>query len=152
MPRILALDIGEKTIGVAVSDEPQERAFPVLTIARGEGYRRDAAELRRLTAEHAACEIVVGLPLNMDGSEGPQAGAVREFVAGLRGYVRVPIRFEDERLTTWEAEQALLRSGTPRSKIKQTVDANAAALILEAYLARRKAAHDAPEHPSGLLY
>jgi putative holliday junction resolvase len=135
--RILGLDVGEKTIGVALTDEAQTLAFPGTTIWRQEGKKRDMAALRQIIAENAVCAIVVGIPLLDDGSEGIQAGKVREFVANLRNSVRIPIYFQDERLTTFEAEQHQIAQGIKPEDRKKTVDSVAASLILQAYLNER---------------
>src|SRR5689334_18251153 len=111
MPRIMALDVGEKTIGVAFSDENESLAFPGETILRQEGRKRDMAALRRLVAERGVREIVVGLPLMKDGAPGIQAGKVQDFIAALRNSVRIPIVQQDERYTTAEAESLLLEAG-----------------------------------------
>lgn len=134
MPRILGLDVGEKTIGVALSDEMQTLAFPGTTILRHESRKRDMAVLRQLIADNAVSAIVVGLPLMLDDSEGIQAQKVRDFVATLRNSVRIPIHFQDERLTTFEAEQMQIVAGVRPENRKKTVDSIAASLILQTYL------------------
>jgi len=139
MPRILALDVGEKTIGVAWSDETETLAFPGETILRQEGKKRDMAALRALIAEKQVREIVVGMPLMLDGEPGAQAAKVEAFVAVLRNSVRIPIRLQDERLSTSEAERALIAVGQRRDQRKQTVDSVAACLILQTYLDRKRA-------------
>src|SRR5438105_673872 len=98
MGRVLALDVGEKTIGVALSDENESFAFPQKTIIRQEGYRRDMVALRETIESNGVEEVVVGLPLMMDGSRGIQAEKVEEFIEQLGRYVRIPIRTQDERL------------------------------------------------------
>src|SRR2546423_4039603 len=109
MPRILALDVGEKTIGVAVSDESETFAFPDRTLQRQEeGYRKDMTALRDLVESRGVEEIVVGMPLMMDGSRGIQAEKVETFIEALRRYVRVPIHVQDERLSTAEVERVLI--------------------------------------------
>jgi putative Holliday junction resolvase len=143
MARIMALDVGEKTIGVAVTDETGTIALPLTTLHR-QGRKQDMGAIRALVAEHAVSRLVVGLPLTMDGERGVQTDTVEAFVRTLRGYVRIPIDFEDERLTTWEAEQVLRQRGLRKDEIKQTVDSLAASLILQAFLESSKIA-TAPE-------
>ncbi len=139
MGRILALDIGEKTIGIALSDETETLATPGKTLLRHEGKRKDAAAIRDLAQAHNVQAIVVGLPLRLDGSKGIQAAKTEDFVATLRNYVRTPIRFQDERLSTWEAEQPLLQAGLSRQERKKVVDSRAAAIILQDYLDAKRA-------------
>ncbi|HSV72493.1 MAG TPA: Holliday junction resolvase RuvX [Chthonomonadales bacterium] len=136
MARLLALDVGDRTIGVAVADSGTGIAFPVTTLRRQpEGHRRDVADLARLIGEQGAERVVVGLPLNMDGTRGPQAERVERFVAALQREVAVPVAWQDERLSTFEAEEILLASGRPRRRHKETVDAVAASVILRDYMA-----------------
>ena len=139
MGRIMALDIGEKTIGVAFLDESAPIAFPAETILRQEGYRRDMAVLRRLIAERDVRRIVVGMPLLPDGSHGMQAAKVEAFVDRLRDSVRIPIDRQDEGYTTAGAEAILDELGRPRAAHKLTVDSVAACLILQDYMIARQA-------------
>lgn len=133
--RILALDVGEKTIGVAVTDATGSCALPLTTVFRRPGKKRDMAALRQLCAEHRPHAIVVGMPLESDGTAGKMAQRVECFIATLRNSVRVPIIRQDERLTTWEAENALISAGYRRSaERKAVVDSVAASLILRDYL------------------
>ncbi len=140
MSRVMALDVGQKTIGVAISDATGSLAFPSTTIWRQAGKKRDMAALRELVLQHEIQEIVVGLPLMMDGSRGVQVEKVEEFVANLRNHVRIPIIYQDERLSTWEAEQVLIAADRPRLERKKTIDAMAASLILRDYLEGRRLA------------
>ncbi len=130
----MALDVGEKTIGVAFSDESCTLVAPGETIARQGGYRRDMAILARLASEREVGRIVVGLPLMADGSKGRQADAVETFIAQLRNYVRIPIHRQDEAYTTAGAEAILDALGRPRHLHKRTIDSVAACLILQDYL------------------
>jgi putative Holliday junction resolvase len=139
MARLLALDVGEKTIGVAVSDETETFAFPGETILRQEGYRRDMNALRRLVEEKEIAEIVVGLPLMMDGSRGIQVEKIEAFVEQLRRYVIVPVVTQDERLSTLEAEKLLLTTDKRRDERKKVVDSMAASVILQSFMDRRRA-------------
>ena len=129
--RMLGLDIGERRIGVAVSDELGTIASPVGMILR---QRDVAAEVRGLIAEYGAVRVVAGLPIGMSGREGPQAQTVRAFVDELAKRLDVPVEFYDERLSTAVAERSLIAGGTRRAKRRDKVDAVAAAVILQGYL------------------
>jgi putative Holliday junction resolvase len=131
--RILALDHGTKRIGVAVSDELKMIAQP-LEFIPAEPFARFLARLRELLQSMQVELIVVGLPRNLDGSYGPAALKVREFVAALRDAVTIPIQTWDERLTTAQAQRFLIQGGVRREKRKEKVDQTAAALLLQSYL------------------
>lgn len=135
--RLLGIDLGSVRVGVAVCDELGLAARP-LSVLRRRGGARDLDAIERLVREQEAGAVVLGLPLNMDGSEGPVAQRTRRFAAALEERLRplgVPVRLWDERLTSWEAEDLLREKGlTPRRR-RERVDAVAAALILESYLA-----------------
>lgn len=135
--RILGLDLGSKRIGVALSDELgwTSRGIEVIEC---KGREKDLARIGRLVEEHRVAEIVVGLPLNMDGSEGPAAIAARRFAARLEARLGIPVRLWDERLTTWEAGGILKEAGVRPARRKQLVDKLAAALILKSYLESRE--------------
>ena len=137
MSRVLALDVGEKTIGVAMSDETGRMAFPGVTIWRQEGHKRDMAAVRQLVADSKVAEVVVGLPLMMDGSRGIQAEKIEAFVAVLRNNIRIPIHLQDERLSTRQAERVLIAADRRRDERKKTIDSMAACLLLQTYLDRR---------------
>jgi putative Holliday junction resolvase len=130
----MALDVGEKTVGIAVSDELGICASPRETL------RRDGTELDRLqklvTTEEIG-EIVVGLPISLNGTLGPMAQKVMEFVGQLRQRVTIPVETWDERLTTAEAEKMLIATDTRRAKRRQVIDQIAASLILQNYLRRK---------------
>jgi putative Holliday junction resolvase len=147
MGRILALDVGEKTIGVAISDETGTLAFPGTTILRQEGRKRDMAVLRQLVAENQIEEIVVGMPLLLDGTRGIQAEKVEAFIAVLRNSVRIPINCQDERFSTSEAERVLIAADRRREQRKAAIDSVAACLILQAYLDRKRAAGQSTRDP-----
>ena len=133
MKKIMAIDIGEKRIGIAVSDSLGYTAQGVETYARtGEG---DAAYIAARMKELGASKAVVGLPLNMNGSEGPAAQKVREFADKLIA-LGVEVDFQDERLTTVSAERMLIEADVSRKKRRQVVDKLAAVYILRAYLDR----------------
>jgi putative Holliday junction resolvase len=131
--RVMALDYGTRRTGVAVCDELGITVRPVETIGgknRQEALDRAAA----LSRELDVTQIVIGLPLNMDGSEGPAGKRVREFADRLRALVEVPIELFDERLTSREAEQRLLERGYDREERKAKADEWAAVILLEDYL------------------
>lgn len=128
---LMGLDVGERRIGVAVSDPLGKTAQPFATIERDDSI---VDRVRGLLAETGAERLVLGLPLLMDGREGEQARRVREFARTLTGGLEVPIEFIDERLTTREAEAVLARGGIKRGRKKEASDRVAAALILRAYM------------------
>jgi len=137
MARILALDVGEKTIGVALCDESETFVFPRQTLLRHEGYRRDMSALRALCQGEQIEQVVVGLPVMMDGSHGRQVEKIQEFIEQLARYVSIPIVTHDERLSTFEADQRLaVANRRPRDR-KQVIDSVAAGVILESYLQAR---------------
>jgi putative Holliday junction resolvase len=132
--RILGLDVGDKTIGIAVSDELGITANPVGVIRRGASLKRDLAEVCKLVERYSASKIVVGMPLMLDGSPGVQAQKVQAFVDELRKRVKIPVEIWDERLTTSQVERMLIELDQSRAKRKKVVDKLAAAVILQAYL------------------
>ena len=138
MAILLALDVGEKTIGVALSDETETFAFPGETIQRHEGYRRDMGILRRMIEERGVQEIVVGLPLMTDVSRGIQVDKAEAFVEQLRRYTPLPIHMQDERFSTSEVEDLLISAGRGREERKKIIDSAAASIILQRFMDRRK--------------
>ena len=138
MSKILALDLGEKTIGIAMSDESHSIALPGETLIRQEGWKKDMAALRQIVTDNQVDEIVIGLPLKLDGSHGIQAEKVTEFIKVLRGSVRIPIHTQDERFSTGEAEKTLMSANVRREKRKRTIDSMAASIILRTYLDRKR--------------
>src|ERR1700691_3835234 len=132
---LLGLDLGTKTIGVAVSDPDRKLAAPVLTIARAR-FASDAERLLELAAERRAVGFVLGLPLNMDGSEGPRAQATRAFARNLAKLTALPIALWDERLSTAAVERVLIEADASRRKRKAVIDQHAAAYILQGALDR----------------
>ena len=131
--RILALDLGEKTIGLALSDVTRKVATPMQTLAKKK-FTANAAELAALTAEHEVGGIVIGLPLNMDGSEGPRAQSARQFAANLSAKIDIPIALWDERLSTAAVTRTLIEADASRQRRAQLVDKLAAAYILQGAL------------------
>jgi putative pre-16S rRNA nuclease len=141
MTRSFGLDVGTKTVGVAVSDGLGLTAQPVTTLRRT-SLRADLTELRRLAEHHSVEQVVVGLPLNMDGSEGPSAVEARRFGEAVARQLGLPVDYWDERLTTAAANRVLLEADLSRARRKAVVDRVAAALILQGWLdARRATAH-----------
>lgn len=134
--RILGLDIGDKTIGVAISDEMGWTAQALKTIRRN-GSKKEISELKELIEEYEAKEILVGLPKNMDGSLGFQAKKVLAFVERLKSSLSLPILLWDERLSTVRAERTLLEADLSRKKRKGLRDKLAAQFILQGYLDRK---------------
>lgn len=141
--RTLGLDVGTKTIGVAVSDGLGLTAQTVTTIRRT-SLKADLAALGELVREHEAERFVVGLPLNMDGSEGPRAEATRKFVETLTQALGLPVELWDERLSTVAAQRTLLEADLSRAKRRQVIDQMAAQFILQGWLDARSMRR--PEH------
>lgn len=137
MGRYLGLDVGNKTIGVAVSDEMKWMAQPVKTIQRI-GKKKDYAEIAQLIDMYSIEKIVVGLPKNMDNSIGPQAEKAMEFGEGIKKRYDVEVVYADERLTTSRSTQILIESGIRRENRKQYVDQLAAVQILQTFLDRER--------------
>jgi putative Holliday junction resolvase len=132
---LVGLDLGEKTIGVAVSDLRRGVATPLETIRRKK-FTLDAARLLEIVTARGVAGLVLGLPLNMDGSEGPRCQTTRAFARNLSGLSALPIGFWDERLSTVAAERALLEADTSRQKRALVIDHVAAAYILQGFLDR----------------
>jgi putative Holliday junction resolvase len=137
--RYLGLDVGDKTIGVALSDETATLASGLSTIRRV-GPKKDPRAVSALVKAHAAGEVVVGLPRRLDGSVGPQAEKVLAFMEDLRVVVAVKVVPWDERFTSVLAEQALLEADLSRKERRAVVDKVSAILILQSYLDYRKLA------------
>ena len=131
--RILAIDHGTHRIGIAISDELKMIAQP-LEFIPAEPFPDFLARLKVLLAEKEVELILVGLPRNMDGTFGPAAQKVQDFVATLRSNVAVPIKTWDERLTSVQANRILIQANVRRDKRKQKVDKMAAAILLQSYL------------------
>ncbi|HXW40097.1 MAG TPA: Holliday junction resolvase RuvX [Xanthobacteraceae bacterium] len=132
---LIGLDLGSKTIGVAASDPQRRIAAPVETIARRR-FDLDANRILDLAAERRAAGIVLGLPINMDGSEGPRAQSTRAFARNLARLTPLPIALWDERLSTAAVERALIAADASRRARKAVIDAHAAAYILQGALDR----------------
>ena len=132
---LAGLDLGTKTIGVAVSDLRRGVATPVQTIRRTK-FGVDAAALLALCAAREVAGLVLGLPLNMDGSEGPRCQSTRAFARNLERLTPLPLMYWDERLSTVAAERALIEADTSRARRAQIIDHVAAAYILQGALDR----------------
>lgn len=135
MERYVAFDIGDKRIGVAISDPFNTYALPSLTYFR-KGFTVDAEALARIAREKGATVIICGLPVNFDGTEAVQTEKTRKFIEALKEKVNIPVVCEDERFTTKMAHETLISEGMRREKRKNYVDALAAANILDGYLAK----------------
>jgi putative Holliday junction resolvase len=131
--RLLGLDLGEKTIGVAVSDSGLAVATAVGTIQRKK-LASDLAALRQMMAEREVGGLVIGLPLNMDGSEGPRCQSVRAFAKNVLAQTDIPIAFWDERLSTVAVTRSMLEADLTRNKRAKAVDSLAATYILQGAL------------------
>jgi len=140
---VLGLDLGTKTIGVALSDRLLSTATPVETVRR-QKFTLDAARLMEIAAAREACGFLLGLPRNMDGSEGPRAQSTRAFARNLGALTDLPIGFWDERLSTVAAERALLEADTSRKRRAEVIDSVAASYILQGALDRMR--HMRAEH------
>ncbi len=133
--RLMGLDVGAKTIGIAFSDVRRVVATPRETIRRSK-FTDDAETLRRLIEANDVGGLVIGLPINMDGSEGPRCQSVRQFAANLLAKIDIPVAFWDERLSTVAAERALIEADVSRKRRAEVVDKMAAAYILQGALDR----------------
>ncbi|USG64050.1 Holliday junction resolvase RuvX [Brevibacillus ruminantium] len=133
MKRMMGLDVGDKTIGVAVSDELGWTAQGVETIKR-QSREKDFARLAELVAHYDVGEVVVGLPKNMNGTIGPRGEICQTFARMLEEQMSLPVHLWDERLTTMAAERMLISADVSRQKRKKVIDKMAAVLILQGYL------------------
>lgn len=140
---LVGLDLGTKTIGVSVSDGGGSIASPLETIKRSK-FQADAARLLEITAHRQIAGIVLGLPRNMDGSEGPRAQSTRAFARNLERLTPLPITYWDERLSTVAAERALLEADTSRKRRAEVIDHVAAGVILQGLLDRLRNLRGSP--------
>ncbi len=131
--RILALDHGTKRIGIALSDELKMIAQP-MEFVEAEPIQKFFDRLKEIIREKEVELILIGMPRNMDGSYGPAALKVQEFIAVLKDKVAIPIQTWDERLTSAQAQRFLIQGGVRRQERKQKVDKTAAAILLQSYL------------------
>src|ERR1043166_9193534 len=134
--RVLAIDHGAKRMGIALSDDTASIAQP-LEFIPAEPFADFLNRLKQILAEKQVAQILVGMPRNMDGSYGPAALKVQEFVAVLKEPIVIPIKTWDERLTSAQANRMLIQADVRRDKRKQRVDAAAAAILLQSYLDSR---------------
>ena len=135
--KLMGLDLGTKTIGLAVSDTMFKIATPLETIKRSK-FTKDTQALRAFEETHNIGALVIGLPLNMDGSEGPRAQSTRAFARNFSVKTNLPITYWDERLSTVAAEKALLEADITRKRRAEVIDHVAAAYILQGFLDRLK--------------
>jgi putative Holliday junction resolvase len=133
--RLLGLDLGTKTIGMALSDVTRSVATPLRTLKRGK-FTADAKEIAQVVELNQVGALVIGLPLNLDGSEGPRAQSTRAFARNLAGHLGVPIVFWDERLSTAAVERHLIEADASRKRRAEVIDRMAAAYILQGALER----------------
>jgi putative Holliday junction resolvase len=133
---IIAIDFGKRRIGLAIAESSDSAAYPLGTMTRV-SRDRDLRQLGSWISSRAATQLVVGLPLNMDGSEGSSARAARTFGAQLATHLHLPVDYTDERLTSFEARERLSNQGGKRRR-KTAVDAVAATIILEEWLAAHR--------------
>lgn len=132
---LIGLDLGEKTVGLAVSDLRRSVATPLHTLRRVK-FTLDAGAIIDLARNRSAVGVILGLPRNMDGSEGPRAQSTRAFARNLLALLPLPLCFWDERLSTVAAERALLEADTSRKRRREVIDAVAAGYILQGALDR----------------
>ena len=133
--RLMGFDFGTKTIGLALSDTGRRIASPLETLARRR-FTQDAERIVGLARAHAVGGLVIGLPINMDGSEGPRAQSTRQFARNLSRHLDVPMVFWDERLSTAAVTRTLLEADASRARRKELVDKMAASYILQGALDR----------------
>ena len=146
--RVLGIDYGRRRIGLALSDEAGILASPLPTYVRSRSMKRDMAALTSLVSRYAVSSIVVGLPLNMDGSRGEMAEEVEAFADRIRQVTGLPVESFDERLTSSEAERVLLEANTSRRRRKELRDGLSAVLILQGHLDRQTPAGLPPDPTS----
>ena len=135
--RILGIDFGEKRIGISISDELGITAQGLPTII-SKTEKDDIVNIKKVVDDYNVGKIVFGLPINMNGSIGPQAKKAIEFAEKLKDYCKIPIEMEDERLTTSSAEKVLIKGNRSRKKRKKVIDKMSAIIILQTFLDRIK--------------
>lgn len=139
--KVIGVDLGSRRIGVATSDRSGLIASPLTVLQRAQSQRRDHEELARIVREEEAQAVVVGLPLNMDGTEGRAAQAARREVERMTTVIDVPIHVHDERRTTVQADHVLMEKRLNAQERRQVVDKVAAAVILQSWLDARGQGH-----------
>ena len=141
--RLLGLDVGTKTVGLALSDVTRLIATPYHTLRRTK-FTKDAEAIREVIEQNGVGGLVIGLPLNLDGSEGPRAQSTRAFARNLARHVAVPIAFWDERLSTAAVERHLIEADASRKRRAEVIDRMAAAYILQGALDRLRRLQSKP--------
>jgi putative Holliday junction resolvase len=136
--RLLGLDVGSKTVGLALSDVTRSIATPYETLKRNK-FTADAQKIAAIVAQEGVGGLVIGLPLNLDGSEGPRAQSTRAFARNLSAHIALPIAFWDERLSTAAVKRHLIEADASRKRRAEVVDRMAAAYILQGALDRLRA-------------
>ena len=136
--RLIGIDAGTKTLGLALSDVTRTIASPLVVLHR-KRFKEDAAELMRLADEHGVSGFVLGLPTNLDGTTGPRVQATRAFAKNLNALTPLPILLWDERLSTAEAERTLIAADASRKRRAAVIDKLAATIILQGALDRMRA-------------
>ena len=131
--RLLGLDVGEKTIGLALSDARRTIASPLSTIERSK-FSKDIEALKKIIADHAVGGLVIGYPVNMDGSLGPRTQSIRTFAAHLQKPIDLPMLLWDERMSTMVVERVMLDADLSRQRRQQLVDKLAASYMLQGFL------------------
>ncbi len=135
--RLLGLDVGEVTIGLALSDAGRMIATPLHTIERKK-FASDMKSLQETIAKHAVCGLIIGYPVNMDGSLGPRTQSTRTFASNLKKHITLPILLWDERMTTMAVERMMIEADMSRARRAELVDKLAASYILQGVLDRIK--------------
>jgi putative Holliday junction resolvase len=131
--RLLGLDVGETTIGLALSDGSRAIASPLLTIERKK-FSKDLAQLKEIIAKHQVAGLVIGYPVNMDGSHGPRTQSTRTFVSNVSKDIKLPMMLWDERLSTMAVERVMLEADLSRQRRAELVDKLAASYMLQGFL------------------
>lgn len=136
--RIIAFDIGDRRIGVAISDPFNEYAMPCETYFRTRSFTADVEAIAKIATDRGVGTIVCGMPVNFDGSESVQTVKTRDFIEALKTKTNLPVELEDERFTTMQAREIQIQGGVKRGDRKKSIDSIAASYILDGYLSRMK--------------
>ena len=136
--RIIAFDIGDRRIGVAISDPFNEYAMPCETYFRTRSFTADVEAIAKIATDRGVGTIVCGMPVNFDGSESVQTVKTRDFIEALKTKTNFPVELEDERFTTMQAREIQIQGGVKRGDRKKSIDSIAASYILDGYLSRMK--------------
>jgi putative Holliday junction resolvase len=146
--RILALDVGDVRIGVAVSDELELGAYPLVTLTRKGSLKKDMLMVAEVVVEQEADMVLVGMPTSLDGREGPQAKRTRGFGEELGRTLQIPLAYWDESLTSVEAEEQLIALDYSRDKRRRLIDQWAAKILLDSYIDHRRSTGQGIEAPA----